>query len=241
MKSIQNWTEYFKEEKDVFVQNIANGQVSLQFETSPGQTIGFLVPHTRDPFNLTQHVPFDSIKRSADFRKMINRRPPALQLLTEEEYLEHYKNKAKRQGLKSHMDAINEAEERRQALVNKVPKANMPEPKPIHEVVQDGKKFGEHKEVRSLETATEDEVINPRVLHLCQQVNIQIEDKDKMKAGELLAELQNIEEELKLDDFEYVRAHGYWKTVRNWAKAKVNQLAAAEEGDDTAEASPAEA
>ena len=76
--TIVNWTEYFREEKDIFVQNIANAQISLSFETSPGHIQGFLVPHTRDPFNLTQHIPFEAIKKSADFRRMLNRRPPAL-------------------------------------------------------------------------------------------------------------------------------------------------------------------
>src|SRR5579863_975338 len=69
---IVNWTDFFKEEKDIYVQNVANAQISLQFEVAPGHTQGFLVPHTRDPFNLTQHVPFAAVKSSADFRKMLN-------------------------------------------------------------------------------------------------------------------------------------------------------------------------
>jgi hypothetical protein len=68
MPAVRNFTEYFKEERDVYVQNVANAQVSCEFPISPGRVEGFLFPHNRDPINLTQFIPFHAIKDSMDFR-----------------------------------------------------------------------------------------------------------------------------------------------------------------------------
>jgi hypothetical protein len=243
VKTIVNWTEFFREEKDIFVQNVANAQISLSFETSPGHTQGFLVPHTRDPFNLTQHIPFDAIKKSADFRRMLNRRPPALLILEENEYREYYTRKAGPGS--SPEQAMDAAEMRRQAIQNKTAIRDVPKPEPIHTVTQDGKRLGEHKVVTSNTQGSEDEVIHPKVLHLCHQVNNNAipDDNQKMKAMDLLENLQTLEAELKLDDFEYIRAHGYWKTVKNWAKQKTAAIASedGEGADDLTESASAPA
>jgi hypothetical protein len=247
MTTIINWTEFFKEEKDIYVQNIANAQISLEFIISPGQTQGFTVPQTRDPFNLTQHIPWNAIKGSADFRRMLNRRPPALLLLTEAEFQEYYAKKAANSGKsaaqwQSEMDA---AETRRQGIQNRTAIENIDKPKPIHEVTKQGTGlFGDAaKEVRSTDVATEDEIINPRVLHFCHQVNNQIPDAEKMKAHDLLNNLQTLEGELKLDDYEYIRSHGHWKTVKTWAKTKAAALSsdAGEGAEDLSEQATAPA
>jgi hypothetical protein len=231
---ITNWTDYFKTEHDIYVQNVANAQISLTFEIAPGHTQGFLVPHTRDPFNLTQHIPFHAIKASADFRKMINRRPAALNVLDESEFKAYYVKKAQSHGQKDWTQAVDEAESKRAGIQNKTAIKDVPKPEPIHKIVEDGQHFGEKKVVASLDgILSEEDAINPRVMHLCQQVNPQIEDAQKMRAHALLEEFQTIEGDLKFDDFEYIRAHGYWKTVKNWAKAKVSELASNEsEGAD---------
>lgn len=71
--TITNFTEYFREERDVYVQNKSNTQVSLQFETSPGRIESVLIPRDKKPLNLTQIVPFTAIKASVDLRKKIGR------------------------------------------------------------------------------------------------------------------------------------------------------------------------
>jgi hypothetical protein len=239
-RQIVNWTEYFATEHDIYVQNVANAQISLSFEIAPGNTQSFLVPHTRDPFNLTQHIPFAAIKSSADFRKMINRRPAALTVMSEDEYKDYYIKKAKATGQTDWMSAVDSAEEKRTGMQNKTAIKDVPKPTPIHKVVEDGQLFGEKKTVQSLDgNVSEDEIINPRVLHLCQQVNVQIEDAQKMKAHALLEELQTIEGDLKIDDFEYVRAHAYWKTVKAWAKTRIAALSSddSEGAEEPSEAS----
>jgi len=238
---IVNWTDFFKDEKDVYIQNVANAQVSLEFEIAPGHIQGFLVPHSRDPFNLTQHIPFHAIRNSAAFRRMLNRRPPALQLLSEEEFKVYYQKRAHAAGQPSWEHAMDDAEKKRSGYQDKTAVIPGPKPEPIHEVVSDDAHFGGKKEVRSNQTVAEDEIIHPKVLHLCLQVDTQLSEKDRMKASVLLDELQTLESELKLDDFEYIRARGYWKSVKNWAKQKI--AASAEtpgEGaeDDVTSASP---
>lgn len=233
-KTIVNWTSYFSSEKDVYVQNVSQGQVSLSFEVSPGNTQGVLVPRGRDPVNLTQHIPWSAIRASADFRKMLNRRPPALSLMTEEEYHDYYKKKAVQAGHGDLATAIDEAEMKRSGVQNKTAIIPGPVNQPIHEVLSDGQRMGEKKEVRSAEMIGEDETIHPRVLNLCQQVSTQIPEAERMKAGVLLDELQTLEGELKFDDYEYIRSHSTYRTVKNWAMAKAATLAnATEEVDDT--------
>lgn len=231
---ITNWTEYFREEHDIYVQNIANAQVSIEFEVAPGVVQGFLFTHSRNPMNLTQHIPFHSIRSSVNFRKMLNRRPPVLQLLSEEEFREFYDRKAKDWKLSDSDAAIDRAEELRQGIAQHKSTTTDEAPTPLHEVVEDGKRFGERKIVRPAadEIVSSDEIINPRVLHLCNQVGPEVQEKDKMRAGDMLEELEKVEPQLKLDDYEYLRSHGFWKSVKKWAQGKSASLASSMEDGD---------
>lgn len=231
---ITNWTEFFREEHDIYVQNIANAQVSIEFEVAPGVVQGFLFSHSRNPLNLTQHIPFQAIRSSVNFRKMLNRRPPVLQLLTEDEFHAFYERKAKDWQLPDVNAAIDRAEEIRQGIAQHKTTTTDEAPKPIHEVVEDGKRLGEKKLVRPVadEIVSSDEVINPRVLHLCNQVGPEVQEKDKMRAGDMLEELERVEGQLKLDDYEYLRSHGYWKSVKKWAQGKAATLASSTEDGD---------
>lgn len=250
--AVKSFTDVFKEEKDIYVQNLADAQVSCEFPLSEGRVEGFTFPHSRDPVNLTQHLPFAAIKGSTDFRKMLARRPPALQLLEKEEYEAYYKKIAKNRGLLGNDGnpdadaAIDAAEEKRRRTSDKTQRQHVTDksPEPIHEIIERGSgpggaaRFGEHNRVASREQVSEDEVINPRVLHLCNQVKAEIPEEDRMSAQELLESLQDIPN-LKLDDLEHVRAHGYYKNVKKWAKMEGSKLN--EEADEEADEKQAEA
>lgn len=243
----RNFTEYFKEERDVYVQNLANSQVSCDFPVGHNRTEGFLFPYNRDPINLTQHIPFEAIKQSMDFRKMLSRRPPALQLLTQEEFEAYYSKKANSMGLKDtdgkpDIDAaIDTTEEKRRRTADRNLREKVADrtPDPIHEVVESGTgpggipRFGERQRVAPHEMVTEDEIINPRILHLCNQVKNEIPEEERMPAKELLEELQSIPD-LRLDDLEHIRAHGYYKSVKKWAKQQMTKLVEQEEEADEA-------
>ena len=243
--TVRNFTEYFKDERDVYVQNMASAQVSVEFPINNNRTEGFTFPHSRDPINLTQHIPFDAIKGSMDFRKMLSRRPPALQLLSEDEYTAYFSKRASKRGMTTtegepDIDAaIDQSEEKRRRTADRTMREHVADkaPPPIHEVIEKGtgpggaKHFGERERVMSSEVVTEDEIINPKVLHYCNQVKAEIEEEERMPARELLEALEDIPE-LKLDDLEHIRAHGYYKSVKKWAKQRAAALIQSMEGED---------
>lgn len=233
--AVKNFTDYFKEERDVYVQNMSNSQVSMEFPMGNNRVEGFTLPPTRDPVNLTQEIPFEAIKRSMDFRKMLSRRPPAIQLLDEEQYLTYFKKKAASRGLKTSDGAIDvdaaidDAADKRKRMQDRSVKTTESTPEPLHEVTERGtgpggaKRFGEKERVTSTAPVSEEEMINPRVLHLCNQVKSELEDKERMSARDLLEALEDIPN-LKLDDYEHVRAHGYYRSVKKWAKKQMERV-----------------
>jgi hypothetical protein len=125
------------------------------------------------------------------------------------------------------------AEARRIAAQNHTPLPDATDPIKIHEVVEDGQRFGERKIVKSTApTVSESEEINPRILNLCLQVHPSIPDQQKMSAQQMLSELDTIDG-LSMLDWEYLQSHGYYKSVRNLARKKIAEMAAAEaEPDD---------
>lgn len=203
---ITNFTEYFKIERDVYVQNVSNTQVSLQFETFPGRIEGVLLPKSKRPLNLTQLVPFSAIKSSIDVRKMVNRRPPALVLMSEEEYLAFYDNLAKKRGSTAE-DEIDVATQD-QADIQGKRKFTNPTPSPRTTIEEEA-------EARKNDPADPDEKVTARVVGLCANVGDDVDEKDRLGAKEMLEELQEMD--LTTADLEYVQGHGYYKSVKNFA------------------------
>lgn len=221
--AITNFTKFFAEERDILVQNISNCNVVVQFDVGNGHVEPFTFNNTKDPVNLTQFIPFTAIKGSMDFRKMLNRTPPALQLLTKEEHDRYFENLKSKLGLKSVDEAFNLAEERRNAYMERRPLPDAPDPIKLHEVVEDDQ-LG-RKVVKPLESVSVAEEINPRVLNLCLQVHPQVPEPQKMTAQQFLTEVDTIDG-LTLTDWAYIQDNGTYKTVKNFAKKKLAELAA---------------
>lgn len=221
-----NFTKYFSTERDVYVKNVSDAQVSVMFDTGNGVE-SFLFSPAKDPVCITQRFPFDVCKRSLDFRKMLSRRPPALMLLSDEEFQAHYVARAQSLGLMKagpkgqkvpDVDkAINIADEAAQRVLRREPLAEAKAAEPTEEKAE-------------VTVVNEEDVISPRVQHLCQQVSSQLSDQEKMPANQFLAALQEIAHSLKMDDWEYIRAHGTYKSVKNYAKTMVAQLANEQDG-----------
>ena len=207
--------------------NISNCQVSVTFDIGQGHTESFLFPNSKDPLDLTRFIPFDAIKNSMDLRRMLNRSPPALRLLTETEYRAYFERQAQQQGLPDASIAMDKAEAKRMAVQNHIPLPDAPDPIKLHEVVEDGQHLGERKIVQSLDRASEQEEINPKILHLCLQVHPSVPEQQKMTAQMMLNELDAIPS-LTLEDWSYVQSFGYFKSVRNLARKKIAELTAAE-------------
>lgn len=204
-KAITNFTDYFKEEKDVYVQNVGNTQISLEFKDASGNVIAVLIPKNRKPLNLTQHVAFSILKNSTDLRKMVNRRPPALLLMDESEYMEYYENLAKRN--KTDVDhEIEEALEEQSGLMNKTKYEAPPDfkPKTVDELIREAD-----------EVMTPDDMVTPTLVGMCQKA--EKDAPNRLKAGDFLEELSYMNEKLTSADLEYLSVHGGYATVKTWA------------------------
>ncbi len=217
---ISNFTEYFKAEKDVYVQNVSNCQVSVNFEVGPGHSESYLFTNSKDPVNLTRTIPYQAIKNSMDLRKMLNRVPAALKLLEEEDFNAYYKRQAVTHGLTSVDEALAQAEARRIAAQNHVP---------LTDAVEEDR--SEKAEKKASVIIAEADAINSRVLHLCLQVHPSVPDQSKMSAQQLLSELDSIND-MRITDWEYVQSHGFYKSVKNLAKKMVAELATSDMEDE---------
>lgn len=207
---ITNFTEYFRTERDVYVQNKSNTQVSMQFEVSPGRIESVLIPRDKKPLNLTQIVPFHALKASVDLRKMINRTPPALKLLTEQEYEDYFKTVAE-QAKKTPEEVIMEAQQFQRDLQDK---------KVFTEPSQRGRKtLDELADERKDEPADPQDKVSARIVGLCSQVGDDVEEKHRLPASSILDEVKDLDQGTPLTraDLEYLQGHGYYKSVKNWA------------------------
>lgn len=225
--SITNFSEYFKNARDnyqdIYVQNISNAQISMSVPVGVNQIESITLPKTRKPYNLCQDVPFDALANSMDLRKLVNRRPEALRLITEEEYMKHYENLAKRNKTSAN-EEIDRALELKRTLAMK-PRDQGPRPKTTEELALERSNASDEEEF------LEEIKITPRIVGLCSQVGHGIEKQDMLKAADMLEELKEIEDELTSADFEYLMTNGHYKTVRNWV-AQVQAKRATEEPEE---------
>ncbi len=219
---ITNFTHYFSgEERDVYIQNISNNQISIQFEVGPGRYESVLVPRSRRPLNLTQHIPFDAIKRSTDIRKLVNRRPPVLQLMTAEEYNKFYEDMAKSMGTTIDQEVEKSLELQAALMDRRVPEVEKgKETKSIDELEQERND--------DPEAAAEMQPI-PRVIGLCAQVGPDVPQTDKPQVAEMMSELETLEGEMRPTDFEYLASKGHYKAIKKWAMARLEKSQASSE------------
>jgi hypothetical protein len=250
---IMNFTEFFKEEKDVWVKNVCSQNISLEFDGGNGNKIAECVEAGTDPVNLTQSVPFQAIKGSTDFRKILMRQPRALLLMTREQVMAYYAEKARRAQLYTTNDAgqrvpdvdraIQDADEKRarkKANIETVIQSRTSlTVDSINSAVPAKQTTGEELQQRSANEVANlgregrvrlDEVVNPRVIHLCQQVSMELDPNERMSAPDLINELKELKDrgEMALESFNHVLSFGTYPTVKAWARQGISELAAAE-------------
>lgn len=227
ISSVTNFSEYFKNARDnfqdIYIQNICNSQISMNVPVGVNQSESITIPKTRKPYNLCQDVPFDALANSMDLRKLVNRRPEVLRLITQEEYMEYYERISK-SNKTSVDDEINRALELKRTLAMK-PRDQGPKPKTTEELALERNNSADDEEL------LEEIKITPRIVGLCSQVGRGIEKQDMLKAADMLEELKEIEEELSNSDFEYLMTNGHYKTVRNWV-TQVQAKRASEEVEE---------
>lgn len=232
---VESFTEFFREEKDIYIQNISGCVISMIFGSGKEQEY-FSLKNISDPVVLTNHIPFSKIKESTDFRKMVTADPPRVLILDKAEYDKYYTVKQDAAGKSADL-LKREAEKERTQFQQRTEKVDDKSPAPIHKVIEDGKLPGEKKIVQPLDIVTEGEEINPRILGICQKVSRQIPQNEWPNATTILTELKVVAETQKMavEDFDYIRANVPYKSVRKWATNEQQELVASElpEIDDT--------
>jgi hypothetical protein len=216
-RAITNFTEYFSKKRDVYVQNLTNTQISMQFQLSADVVDSQLLPKSRHPLNLTQIVPFSAIEASMDLRKLVNRNPPAIRLLSEEEYLEYYQKLADDNDV-SLDEAIYNAHSYQNDLQNKKVFTN-PTPDPRRHTLE------EEAAMRDAAPADPQEKLTARVIGLCNMVGDHIPKEQCMGAREMLDEVRSLNDSvsLTLADLEYLQGKGYHKSVTKWAISEITR------------------
>lgn len=215
---ILNFTKYFKEEREVYIQNLTDTQISMTFR-GQGEEYHKIIPRTRKPYNLTQDVPFYLIKMSTDFRRIVNRNPPALRLLEEEEFVEYYEKQAERNGTSfdtefgKALDIANRLQNKQELPSDRMQREN-------------NQKLEER--IEELEKPVE---LLPQIIGLCARAS-KDQGAQRVQAGDFLDDLEMLAPKMTLEDWEFVQTKGVYKTVKNYAAKQVDALTAEDEDDE---------
>lgn len=241
--ALDKFSKLFSEEQPLYVKTLVPGQVSFEIQVAPGMSEPVRVPHTGDPVCLTDIAPFDALKRCMDLRKLASPRktrsgglkPPAIQLLTEAEVMEHYERKAVRRGWmtedgKPDIERATQpayTEEATRAPANRV---ELPKSK-TEELMEQGSGNANLGKDGMITIA---EVVHPRILHICQMLGADAPENQRMSADHVLNELEGLGE-LNTESLNHLMAFGYYKSVKTWATQELANRVDAEEDDAGAE------
>jgi hypothetical protein len=216
-----NFVEYFKEEKNVWVQNISKTQISLEFPISPGVVMGRCIPRTKKPVNLSQYVSWEAIKNSTGLKTILNRRPAKLLLLTEEEAMAYYDEQAQMYNTTREEELDKAFEEVTMLMDHVVPESSETERKD-HDLERMKAKLeaGNDEEPETEEDDPQD-VLTPKVVGLVAEAGEDVPQAERKGARELKEELEVIEDELTRADLEHL-ANFAPKSIQKWANGLLN-------------------
>ena len=208
---------YFREERPIFVQNVGNTLISFGFKTAYGQEDSVMLPNTPKPLCLTDYVSFDRLKESIDLRKMLNREPKVLKLLSKDEFMAYYQNLADMNdttleeelsaGRRAHQGIVDRSK-LYPTTTESLQRTAPPTPAFKNELV----------EVEAQPS--------PKIVGLCARVSVDLEDKDKMSKADLMERLAAISD-LTEADLDYIQSRAHYKEVKKWAAGKLEALVAA--------------
>jgi len=212
--------KYFKENESIYVQNTSGGIVSLTFRSADGRPEPFSLPNDRRPIRLTDYVPKDMIVRSADFRKLVMRRPPAIKVLTEDEYSGKITTIAKESDKEP--DAVVEeiavkmaTAQRKEIPVSDEFGMRVEEPGSAEEVMKASAGMDDLNIPGSVEDG-----VNPRVQQIV--ANCSAQAVGRIKAADALEDLENLN--LTVEDLNFVIGSCSYKTVVSWAQRKLKEV-----------------
>jgi hypothetical protein len=202
-----NFTELFREEKDIWVQNVGKTQISMQFEPSPGRIVSVCIPRTKDPFNLSTRVSWDALRNSTDFKIMINRRPARLIIMSYDEVEAYFKTKAKNN--KTSVDEEMAVSFEKQTALMEHTAYVAPEDAEVKTLAQ--------MEREAEESAEEEDAISPRLVGLLNRYDKDLPKEDQISVAELKDELEVMADELTPADWDYIQSLAP-KSIKNWAQ-----------------------
>lgn len=212
---IKSVNQYFEKEEEVYIQNVFGGVVSLTFKDRD-DSIPFTLSNKRVPIRLTDHIHKDIIVRSSDFRRLLMRKPPAIRLLTEEQYNSIIGRVAKETG-KSESEVISDASDQLNRFQQKAEKlVEAPAPfNPEAPATEDGDAT---KGLRAIDVPGQlDEGIHPRAMQVISSCAVDADNR--MSAESALEELALID--LDVDALNYVAGNCSYKSIRVWAQKKL--------------------
>lgn len=235
--SFDKFSKIFAEEQPLYVKTLVPGQVSIEIQVGPGMTEPVRVPHTGDPVCLTDIAPFDALKRSMDLRKLASPRkardgklkPPAIRILTHEEVTEHYRQKAVDLGYTTpegepDIERASAPVYTDEAITKPATSVDIGKSATEEMLEQHGGPVNLGKEGQ----VAVQEVVHPRVLHLCSEVSADVPENQKMSADALLTELRSLGE-LNPESLNHLLSFGFYKSVKTWASKQLQERAASEE------------
>lgn len=191
-------------------------QVIVECETSNGKRVKIPPIRPGEPVCLSKFATFEVLRNSPDLTQTANN--GLIKLMTHAEAEAYY---VKRAGtLKADpMELMQKSNARAKAEASARP--------------LDVSSVDKSQKIVQGEYVDESDVINPKILHLCEQVDIRLKDSDDMTAkpnqrrmpvNEFMQEILELEDSLSLDEIEYIRSRGYYPTVKRWATAKQKEL-----------------
>jgi len=206
---IQNFTRYFSEEKEVYVQNLSATNISLTL-SGQGEVTYISIASTRRPMNLTQYADIQLIKQSSDFRRLVNRNPSILRLMTEEEYEDYYEKLANENGTTIQQEM---------RLGHEVHDILMGKRRPnTSELQQEMDKKLEDKEEMLLNPKEPDS----RVVGLCAMADKDMDEGQRVSSRDFIERLESLAPELDDDDWEFISTKGVYPTVKAFARKQLD-------------------
>jgi len=225
MNNLRSIDQYFKDQEEVYVQNVIGGIVSLTFHAQDGRVEPFTLPNDKRPVRLTDYIPKDMIRRSPDFRKLLMRRPPAIRLLTDEQYGTRLEKLAKTTK-KSEDEIVNEVAEKLSLAQRKIPEpAKKKDTDPVMNTQNEPETPAQGVQSDVAIPGQADDGINPRILQIVGNCSTLAEER--LKAEDAIAELENVN--LTLEDANYIVSSCQYKTVQTWAQKQIKKMEAGEE------------
>lgn len=250
---VSNWLQHFEKEKEIWVQNRSDMQISLDIEIAPGVSEGRLLPPTPDPVCLTEKFTFKQLKESAKFKQMLSRRKegqPILIIVTEEQVEKYYEAKARNMGAvgpdgQPDIGAALEQAQKTQRELTTMPTSdedgiNAPfsPPKSAMELmdmetsrrglVNEGGRLVSVRRQAGMPGAGDDglymeEIVKPKILHLCNQASPHGSAGQQLTEDQMWSQLEPMQMSLKIEDLQHLESHGTYRRIKTWARQQIAQ------------------